>query len=616
MKNAARSTIGIFAVLIIFLLFGCSTSNNFSEVTSRTADSLQTVSENVEATSADKTDDNNSRDLTTTSLCSQSKLRESDTNVTDKIMSSASTSSVDCNMAKIVPIILPSDQVKTVSQLGYTADTYRAKAVQNADYRGNAGWNVSSIAVSPDYSLNVNGIDVPVYCTPVYVATGNCGALHSFAMIDVMADTPELSVTIRANGFSFSKAVVCPTTLGVAPKTSGRTITWAIRSFGNYTFLVCDSKGDESQQHALTLAVRSYMDEEAEIEAYKAKYGADNVFVYDAGTHMIDYVNIKSSNSVVYLRRGSLLVMKHLTNINSATDDKEKSEKDASSSNGWGLNRYPVISVNNKNNIRIVGRGTIDGGRLDWHERRGIMASYCDGFIIDGINIVNFPEWGVITYVCKNVSIKNVLLFGFRTNSDAFALCNTQNATVTNCFARTGDDMFEVKTLGSENMGKDISQNITYADCVAWGSKARAFGITGEVVQDIRNVTFKDCTVIFRDAIWDNNVLGSLAIIVENGNGNVSDVTFENIQINYDAGRAINIGIQKEEKADNKIDNIVFRNVSYNASSKSRLSTKMLGKNSISVSFQNVIANTKTITYKNVSAFVFFNGPRSKLTVK
>ena len=618
MNRKKRMTAGFLAVLMVGMFCACSSGGDQSSVSvtsSGMIQSSQIADQSTDATSAEQTGSDASEEQSGASSSSSSGDKTSST--ASGKPSSVSSVPANNDTAKIVPVTLPSDRVKSVSQLGYTADTYRAKAVQDASYTGNAGWDVSSIAVSPDYTLSVNGVNVPVYCTPVYVATGNCGALHSFAMIDVSSSASlNLSVTIKANGFTFSKAVVQPATLGVTPSVSGQTITSTIRDYGNYTYLICDSSGNASQQHALTLAVRTYVDEEAEIAAYKAKYGAENVIVYDAGTHMVDYVHIKNSNSVVYLRRGSLLVLKHSMDIDSDSDDQKKSETGAASSNGWGLKRYPAMTVNNKNNIRIIGRGTIDGGQLDWHERRGIMASNCDGFTIDGINIVNFPEWGVITYVCKNVSIKNVLLFGFKTNSDAFALCNTQNATVTGCFARTGDDMFEVKTLGSGNMGKDVSQNITYADCVAWGSKARAFGITGEVEQNISDVTFKDCAVIFRDATWDNSRLGSLVIIVEVGNGNVSNVTFENIQIYNDAGRAINISIQKKGEADNRIDNIVFRNVNYNAASKSRLCTTRSGNNSISVNFQNVVANSNAITSGNSAAFTLLSGPNSKLTVK
>ena len=64
-------------------------------------------------------------------------------------------------------------------------------------------------------------------------------------------------------------------------------------------------------------------------------------------------------------------------------------------------------------------------------------------------------------------------------NSDAFAICNSIDVQVTDCFARTGDDMFEVKTLGGVDTA--VSRDITFRRCQAWGSKARCFGIIGEI---------------------------------------------------------------------------------------------------------------------------------------
>ena len=395
MNRKKRIIAGFLSVLMISMFCACSSGGDQSDLSGAVSGNMESsviADQSTDVASSVGIDSmTESQEKTAVSSRSSTASGGKVSNTIQEKPSSSSSIQTQTDPNKIVPVTLPTDRVKTISQLGYTADTYRAKAVQDASYAGNAGWNVSSLAISPDYTMTVNGVNVPVYCTPVYVATGNCGALQSFAMIDVSDSNLNLSVTIKANGFTFSKAVVQPSSLGVTPSTSGQTITSTIRKYGNYTYLVCDSNGNGSQQHALVLAVRTYVDEDAEIAEYKAKYGANNVTVYDAGTHMVDYIHIKNSNSMIYLRRGSLLVMKHSMDIDSDNDNQNKYESGAASSNGWGMKRYPVMTVNNKNNIQIVGRGTIDGGQLDWHERRGIMASNCYGFTIDGINIVNFP---------------------------------------------------------------------------------------------------------------------------------------------------------------------------------------------------------------------------------
>ncbi len=515
----------------------------------------------------------------------------------------------------VTPVTLPSDQVGTISALGFTEAGYLAKAAQPASYAGNAGWDVSSIVLSPYYTLTVNGTAVPVYASPVYVANTNSGALQSFAMIDVPEGDFYLDVQLDVKGVSFDRAAVLPESLGVEARASaGKSISARLTDHGIYTFLTGSGSGLLSQQYAIVLMVREYKDENAEIAAYKAQYGEDHVMVFEPGTHFIDYLNITQSDYVIYLKRGSLLVVNHQFDIDSDSDNTGKAETGALAASGIGLNRYPVICFRNRSNVRVVGRGTIDGGRLDWHERRGLVFSACSDVTVDGINIVNLPEWGFISYCSSNVNVKNVMLLGWKTNSDAFALCNTTGSAVSNCFARTGDDMFEVKTLGASYNA--VTENVTFTDCYAWGSKARAFGITGEVSKDIRNVAFRDCAVLYRDAIWDNNRLGSLAIIVEGGPGNITGITFENIEIYYDYGRAINNSVLSSGSPANQITGIVYKNVAYAAGMKCQIRTQAIGTSRIEVLFKNVRSDGSLITQANAAADVLLSGANSILAVE
>ena len=72
--------------------------------------------------------------------------------------------------------------------------------------------------ISPYYSLTVNGEEVPVYATVVYVGTDGECALHSFAMID--AEIPEnasIDVTLQALLYPLKQAIIRPESLGVTP---------------------------------------------------------------------------------------------------------------------------------------------------------------------------------------------------------------------------------------------------------------------------------------------------------------------------------------------------------------------------------------------------------------
>ena len=186
-------------------------------------------------------------------------------------------------------------------------------------------------------------------------------------------------------------------------------------------------------------------------------------------------------------------------------------------------------------------------------------------------------------------------MLGYRTNSDAFAICNSIDVEVTDCFARTGDDMFEVKTLGGVDTA--VSRDITYRRCQAWGSKARCFGVIGEIEKDVSNILFEDGIVIFRDAVWDNNRIGSLIVLRESGSGNVSGVTFRNIHIHFDAGRPINIGVYTNSLQEGTMTNIYFENVTYNAGMSAQL-RKNFGARFV-VLLDRVVANGVLVSSQN-----------------
>jgi len=255
----------------------------------------------------------------------------------------------------------------------------------------------------------------------------------------------------------------------------------------------------------------------------------------------------------------------------------------------------------------------VDMTQLDWHERRGIVFTLCDNISMDGMIVINPCEWAFITYRCTNVNVTQSAVLGYRTNSDAFAICNTIDATVTDCFARTGDDMFEVKTLGGVDGA--VSKNITYSRCQAWGSKARCFGVIAEMEKDISNILFEDGIVIFRDATWDNNRIGSLVVLRECGSGKVDGVTFRNIHIHYDRGRAIQVGVLDRNLTDSLMQNIVFENITYNAKMSSQLRLNIGKGNILSVALNNVTANGEKITTKNVDDY-FYCDQKGLITVQ
>ena len=472
----------------------------------------------------------------------------------------------------------PEEAIITLEEAGLTEQELVGRAsAQLPEYVQSGGYeDVNGIIVSPYYTAKVSGVEIPVYASVVFIRADDTGTLHSFSEIYVEPET-EFSFNIEITGEDvvLKNAVVLPESHGVGAYCENNTVTASISKTGIYTFLF----NGANQYYGYTFMVREKVDEDAEIAAYKEKYGENQVWVIDKGVYSYDYVNLVAHNNlVIYLREGAYVMANHLFDIDCAEDENKYIEPSAPGDNAIGLTRYPFINFYNCNNIILTGRGVIDMTALDRRERRGVVFTNCTNVKVSGVKIINAPEWSFISYCCTNVDIDNVDIIGNRGNCDGFAICNSHNVSVNNCFARVADDTFEVKSLG----GLMDSRNISFTNCIAWGGYARCFGITGEVNKMISNVTFRDCAVIYRDGIWDNDRIGSLVVVAEQTEGCIDGVLFENIEIFRDEGRPILVKIYDEEAENFEIKNVVFRNISYT----SYMKPKIAGTNSVSNTVQ------------------------------
>ena len=484
-------------------------------------------------------------------------------------------------------LLYPREAVKTLEEAGLSEKelTERVSAAL-PEYVQSGGYDdIGGVLISPYYTAKINEKDIPVYSTLAFLRCENTGALHSFSEIYVDAGKDfSFNITLTEKSIKLHNAIVLPKSHGVTAVCKNGAVTANITKTGIYTFLFNGAR----QLYGYTLFVREKFDEDAKIAEYKASFGEENVMVFESGIHELDYLNfVNKENQVVYLKHGAYLIAKHHYDINCVEDEGKYIEEQAVTDNAIYLTRYPFMNFYLSKNIVIDGHGAIDLTRLDRRERRGIVFTYCDNISVSSIKIFNSPEWSFITYSCHDVSVNEVDIFGSRGNADGFAVCNTQNALITNCFARTADDEFEVKSLGGF-MGTD---NVTYSNCIAWGGYARCFGICGESSRSITNVTFRDCAVIYRDGVWDNDRIGSLVVVAEQCDGSIDGVLFENIEIFRDEGRPILVKVYDKEKENFNIKNVVYKNISYTSYLPAKIDGNGKDSNTVQVILDNITAN-------------------------
>ena len=494
----------------------------------------------------------------------------------------------------------PEEAIITLEEAGLTEQELVGRAsAQLPEYVQSGGYDdINGIIVSPYYTAKVSGEEIPVYASVVFIRVDDTGTLHSFSEIYVDPDTDfSFNIEITGADVELKNAIVLPESHGVKANCENNTVTASINKTGVYTFLF----NNANQYYGYTLMVREKVDEDAEIKAYQEQYGEDNVIVLEKGVYEYDYVSFVSENNlVIYLREGAYVIANHLFDINSAEDENIYFEETAWFNNSIGLTRYPFLNFYNCNNLTFAGRGVIDMTRLDRRERRGMVFTSCNNVTVKDVKIINSPEWSFISYCCDGVSIENVDIIGNRGNCDGFAICNSHNVTVDNCFARVADDTFEVKALG----GTMDSHNITFSNCIAWGGYARCFGITGEVNKKISDVTFRDCAVVYRDAIWDNDRIGSLGVVAEQTAGSIDGVLFENIEIFRDEGRPILVKIYDEEAENFEIKNVVFKNISYTSYMKPKIAGTDSKTNTVQVELDGITARGRQLLFPKLKFII------------
>lgn len=267
-----------------------------------------------------------------------------------------------------------------------------------------------------------------------------------------------------------------------------------------------------------------------------------NVIYYGPGVHYISRLIVRS-NQTLYLAAGAVL--------RTILSEEEKKNPVVVGLKPQPYN--PSITLIGEN-IKVMGRGIIDGSMCPTHARNMIVAEGSD-ITIDGIILRDAGLWTLPVRMSDNVHINDIKLIGYRANADGVDICNSTNVVVENCFIRTLDDLIVVKTL----KGKGECKNIIIRRNVLWNEVAHALSIGAEIREDISNVLFSDC-----DIIHDQGREWALRIYHCDAS-RVKDVRFENIRIE-ECGQLISLWIDKgfwsNDTLRGHIDNVSFKNIS------------------------------------------------------
>ena len=209
-----------------------------------------------------------------------------------------------------------------------------------------------------------------------------------------------------------------------------------------------------------------------------------------------------------------------------------------------------AIFADAKKNIKIRGRGILDGTRL--REIRGdrrirfVHLQNCKDVEIEGIILSNSTTWQIAPYNCDNVTITNVKIVSDNGSDDGIDIVSSRDVTIRRCFIHTKDDCIVIKAWGDRRgyprSGQRISgppvKNILVEECVFWNSAwGNALEIGFELRTDsVSDITFRNCDVIHCE--------DGATFSIHNGDfATVSNIRFENIRIEDSRQKLFDVAI-------------------------------------------------------------------------
>lgn len=453
--------------------------------------------------------------------------------------------------------------IQTVNDI----DAYAAEVDRDGSHYNEQIEN--GIIYSPYFGLTVNGEAVEVYATRTSIGA------HSFAYVDVDRDSFKLDLDLDVKVDGKTSVTVLPEKHGVEADLIDGHVKCTIKTTGSYSFVF-----NGSIYHPFTLIVREKSEFTAP-EGYTVKKLApgthdreetvledeNTVLYFEKGLHYVHRIELKS-NTIVYFEDGAY--------IQAIMPQREDEVPILDPAWSGKVRWQSFIYANTCENIKILGRGVLDFSPLEWHARAPITISRCYDIQMEGLTLVNATEWNLTCSLSSKVRIKDVVIWGYRQNSDGICMQDCNDCIIEDCFARSGDDLFEVKACYGVNEkiyngtpeGTTEVGNITFRNCDAWPDKARGYGIIHEVTRSISNCVWEDCSIGFASATWMDQ-LGCLMVLVANNyagtgtNITISDIHFNNIEIYNGAFYPINVTLNdKNTKAE--VKDIYFKNIRIN----------------------------------------------------
>lgn len=270
-----------------------------------------------------------------------------------------------------------------------------------------------------------------------------------------------------------------------------------------------DTSGQELATAAFYKAIRD-----------AAAAGGGTVYVPN-GVYLISNL-ILQSNVSLYLEAGAYLMCTEDTSVLSESERK-------TTEHGHTVD-YPIswmfTTASGSENIRIYGRGTIDGRGALMKQQHGwlinlIRTNKTSDFTLEGVTLRDSSHWGCIIYGSTQVSIrgtKHLNLVKNLNEDDGIDICSSRNVEVLDTLVISQDDPYSVKSYA---VGE--TSDVRFEGGLTWTRCAAAKVGYGHVT-NVSNIAFRNITA--------HRCMFGVNITQYQGQADTTNVTFENITVN------------------------------------------------------------------------------------
>ncbi|MFZ0453651.1 MAG: glycosyl hydrolase family 28 protein [Ignavibacteriaceae bacterium] len=252
------------------------------------------------------------------------------------------------------------------------------------------------------------------------------------------------------------------------------------------------------------------------------------VHYFGPGVHKPGYITLKN-NETVYLAPGAIV--------------------------------YGGIRADSVNNIRVVGRGILDG---DNKFGQMVLVKNCKNVLVDGVMIRNGDGWTNTLMNCDDLKYKDVKVISFGPGGDGIDPLNSRKVTISNCFLRCTDDCIAIKAPEHNQNVKDILvENNTmfgfaFSDGVTIGFETNT--------KSVSNITVRNCDVIL--ARGGSRVDGHSGFsIICDGPAVIKDILYDNIRVENSEIKLFELNVTDGTKygidPPGHIKNIKLKNISW-----------------------------------------------------